>query len=58
MAFARCEHVEGFAEGELAHEVEREVVEPGCYIQWRTQTLGNRRDEKRGVMVYLWFVLI
>lgn len=58
MTLPRCEHVEGLAEGELAHEVEGEVVEPGCHIQWSTQTLGYRRREKRGVMVYLWFVLI
>ena len=32
MMFARCEHVEGFAKGELAHEVEGEVMEPGCYV--------------------------
>lgn len=58
MTFSAREHVEGFAEGELAHEVEGEVVEPGCYIQWRAQTLGYRRCEKSGVMVYLWFVLV
>lgn len=58
MAFSGCEHVEGLAEGELAHQVEGEVVEPGCYIQRRTQAMGYRRCEKRGVMVYLWFVLV
>lgn len=58
VTFPRCEHVEGLAEGELAHDVEGEVVEPGCYVQWRTQTLGYGRCEERGVMVYLWFVLV
>ena len=58
MWFSRCEHVEGLAEGELAHDVEGEVVEPGCHIQWRTQTLGYCRCEERGVTVYLRFVLI
>lgn len=58
MTFSGCEHVEGFAEGELAHEVEGQVVEPGCYIQWRTQTLGYGGREDRGVMVYLRFVLV
>lgn len=35
VAFPRREHVEGLAEGELAHEVEGEVVEPGCYVYRR-----------------------
>ena len=36
VTFSCCEHVEGLAEGELAHDVEGEVVEPGCYVHWRT----------------------
>lgn len=32
VAFPRREHVEGLAEGELALEVEGEVVELGCYV--------------------------
>ena len=32
MSFPCREHVEGLAEGELAHDVEGEVVEPGCHI--------------------------
>ena len=35
MTFSCGEHVEGLAKGELAHEVEGEVVEPRCHIQWR-----------------------
>lgn len=32
MPFPRREHVEGPAERELAHDIEGEVVEPGCHI--------------------------
>ena len=58
MAFARREHVEGLAEGELAHEVKGEVVEPGCHVHRCAKTLGYGRCKKRSVMVYLRFVFV
>ena len=46
VGFAGGEHVEGFAEGELTHEVEGEVVEPGCDVHGRAQALGYGRCEE------------
>ena len=54
---AGLEHVEGFAKGEITHDVEGVVIEPGGGVDWFTGEEGEFRHEIVGVVCYAAFVI-
>ena len=57
MVGAGLEHFEGFAKGEITHDVEGVVVEPGGGVDWFSGEEGELRHEIVGVGCYAAFVI-
>ena len=57
MVGAGLEHVEGFSESEIAHDVEGVVVEPGGGVDGFSGEEGELRHEIVGVGCYAAFVV-